>query len=168
MIATAFSSSFAIADPIPTAPDQLIVNYDMSSALPAPPYPTISVLFSLDGWDPGEDLTISIYSGLNGTNFNSSQLFVVPVNPNFAISLQLPMDSNILDGTFSLGFSLAEGAADLSSACARGRTELGGATDRVCGTVAQVTEPSTAALALLALAVLGATTTRRRNPVSRA
>lgn len=107
----AHASAGPISIPVGTTDaDNLIINFDFSSASPPPPYDFVTASLIWSGLDSGELLTTIFFHNLNGSGGSfSSNTDTFPIG---GLTYTAPeMD----DGIFSVGLRLNTGAALLTS-----------------------------------------------------
>jgi len=162
----------AHADPIPvgtTPADDLIFNFDFTSALAGAPFADIKIVANLTGFTMGDALFLDVFKNVNATG--GVDFSVGPVSCTICGSgqLQITLDyvsgssADILDGIFSIGFRLGSGAMDLTSIAATAANAAGG-TATLTGAPTTVPEPSTISLFLLVLALMAGRHLRTKRP----
>jgi hypothetical protein len=157
-----------IAGAIPIgAGDTVRVDFDLSSALPAPPYSNITTFYGfgpIDLLDPGEGWTVSIFDEENEPALNSFS-FISPFPPRKEV-FQGVFDSPSLpafsDGAGFLLLTDIVGTFELTTVQFSG-TNLVGPTPFVDGTITVVPEPTTLVLIVTGLAWLGFARWRELN-----
>jgi hypothetical protein len=169
----------ALATTVPvvigTDSDDVIINFDFSSAPSPPPYTgTILSFFHLMVATAPADVVFDFYNGLNGSGLLGSETTTLPTTGSWEAGSDCPSATayctGILDGIFSIGLHLTTGAADFSDspiAPTSAAFDLGiedgvAGVDGTLGT-RSVPEPGTIALLGIGMAGIGFARRRERN-----
>lgn len=113
---TAVSMSLAFAEPIPVGgiPEQglFITYYEYSLSAPIP-FQHVTVTMNFAGWDPGEIMMFDFFDGQQGEGLLRS---VEDMGGGTERVFDFDWTAaKLLDGQFSIGFRLLDGAAELTS-----------------------------------------------------
>ena len=145
---------------------ELILNWDLTGATPAPPYTFVKIDLLLDSnipFSPSQDLAVTLYNDLNGGGGALSGPNHLGIDPpgTTTTSITFTADSGccptLFDGVFSVGFTVTREGTEIVSATAMGTVATGSSTPDVPGVVppSNVPEPSTFALVALGLVIFG-------------
>lgn len=137
----------------------LIINFDLSSLSPTPPYDNI--VFHLDtynGANPDGKVFVELFGERNGANYLTygqvSPQFWHSGETQFNFAPNSPQLAGIYDGIFSVGIYAEKSNIDFQSISVRGVTLLPAVTvtpDQTVGFASAVPEPSTGGLTIAGL-----------------
>ncbi len=158
----------AQAGPIVPTDSELILNYDLTSATPAPLYETLDIVVNIGGY-AGQGLFFNLYTELDGQGTAIVALPLTGNGPNGVCSSgsllitisfpNIPSSAPVLDGLFSIGLRTPDPSpcspANVASATAVGSIVGMGSTPPVSGDgVTPAPEPGTLSLRALGPAAI--------------
>ncbi len=155
--------------------DDVIINFDFSSAPTPPPYTgTMLSFFHLDVSAAPANVVFDFYDGLNGSGLLGSQTTTLPSTGSWEAGADCPSATSycagVLDGIFSIGLHLTAGAAGFSDSPIAPTSSafdagIEDAVAEVNGTLGtrSVPEPATIALLGVGMAAIGFAKRRVRN-----
>ena len=145
--------------------DDVIINFDFSSAPTPPPYTgTMLSFFHLDVSAAPANVVFDFYDGLNGSGLLGSQTTTLPSTGSWEAGADCPSATSycagVLDGIFSIGLHLTAGAADFSDSPIAPTSSafdagIEDAVAEVNGTLGTRSVPEPATLALLGIGLAG-------------
>lgn len=171
----------ALATTVPlvvgTGLDDVIINFDFSSAPTPPPYTgTMLSFFHLDVSAAPANVVFDFYDGLNGSGLLGSQTNTLPSTGSWEAGADCPSATpyctGVLDGIFSIGLHLTVGAADFSDSPIAPTSSafdagIEDAVAEVNGTLGTRSVPEPATIALLGVGMAAIGFAKRRGRLRR-